>query len=54
MELDGELVTPPVSCGLLAGTYRAWLLEQGGVREQVVRVEDLSRVTRIQIVNYIH
>jgi para-aminobenzoate synthetase / 4-amino-4-deoxychorismate lyase len=51
MDLDGELVTPPVASGLLAGTYRAWLLDRGRVREKVVRVEDLQRCARIEIVN---
>ena len=41
-ELDGETITPPVSSGLLAGTYREWMLESGQVREKVVRVADLA------------
>ncbi len=36
VELGGELVTPPVVCGLLAGTFRAELLETGKVMERVV------------------
>ena len=31
VRLDGALVTPPVDCGLLAGTLRGWLLERGSV-----------------------
>lgn len=50
-ELDGDLITPPVSCGLLAGTYRAWMLQQGLVRERVVRREDLQRCTGLWLVN---
>jgi para-aminobenzoate synthetase/4-amino-4-deoxychorismate lyase len=50
-ELDGELVTPPVSCGLLAGTYRAWMLQQGLIRERVVHREDLQRCTGLWLVN---
>ncbi len=49
--LDGERVTPPVSSGLLAGTYRARLLEQGAVRERVVRREDLARAGGLWLVN---
>ncbi len=40
--LDGEWLTPPVECGLLAGTYRAWMLEQGLIRERVVTVNDVE------------
>jgi para-aminobenzoate synthetase/4-amino-4-deoxychorismate lyase len=50
-ERDGELITPPVRCGLLAGTYRAWLLERKAVKERVVRVDDLDRLDRIHLVN---
>lgn len=50
-ELDGELVTPPVHCGLLAGVYRRYLLEQGQIRERVIKLEDLEKCTRISLVN---
>lgn len=51
VELDGELVTPPVDCGLLPGTYRAWLLEKGQVKERVIPVADLDRCSRLFLVN---
>lgn len=51
IELDGRLWTPPVSSGLLAGTYRSLLLEQGEVGERVVRVADLKRASRLYLVN---
>jgi para-aminobenzoate synthetase / 4-amino-4-deoxychorismate lyase len=51
VEIDGNLITPPVSCGLLAGVYRAWLLDQGKIREKVVRVTDLSESTKIYLIN---
>lgn len=51
VELDGELRTPPVKCGLLPGTFRAWLLEKGKVREKVVTIEELKRSERIFVVN---
>jgi len=50
-ELEGKLYTPPVRCGLLPGTYRAYLLEQGKVKERVIRKEDLSRSPHIYLVN---
>ena len=49
--LDGELVTPPVASGLLAGVLRAELLESGAIREQVVTLDDLARCQAIQLVN---
>lgn len=53
VELDGELVTPPTDCGLLAGTFRAHLLEIGEIVEKVILVADLNRCTKIFRVNSI-
>ena len=51
VELGGERLTPPVSSGLLAGTYRRHLLETGQVREAVVRLADLERATGLWLIN---
>lgn len=51
LRLDGERVTPPVRSGLLPGVYRAWLLQTGRVREQVIRVADLARCEGLWLVN---
>lgn len=51
VELDGNWYTPPVECGLLAGTFRRWLLEQGKVKERIIRVEELSQCSRVFLVN---
>ncbi|MFQ6006409.1 MAG: chorismate-binding protein, partial [Woeseia sp.] len=51
VRLDGELVTPPVECGLLAGTYRALLLERGELRERKVHLSELSGSTDLTLVN---
>jgi para-aminobenzoate synthetase/4-amino-4-deoxychorismate lyase len=51
VELAGELMTPPVSCGLLAGTFRAWLLDQAKIREEIVTIEDFKRSERIYLIN---
>ncbi|MEB3339091.1 MAG: aminodeoxychorismate synthase component I, partial [Leptolyngbyaceae bacterium] len=51
VEQDGQWYTPPVQCGLLAGTMRAWLLQQGRVEERVLRLEDLHNSSRIFLVN---
>ncbi|HSW38807.1 MAG TPA: chorismate-binding protein, partial [Acidobacteriota bacterium] len=51
VEIDGELVTPPAASGLLEGTFRAFLLEQGVIGERVVRQDDLKRCSRIFLIN---
>lgn len=51
VEIDGEWCTPPITCGLLAGTYRAMLIDTGQVRERVITYEELLRSPRIQVVN---
>jgi para-aminobenzoate synthetase/4-amino-4-deoxychorismate lyase len=50
-EIDGELWTPPIACGLLAGTMRAELLAEGKIRERVIMKKDLSKCTRIWLIN---
>jgi len=50
-ELDGQLYTPPISCGLLVGTFRAALLEQGIIKERVIQREELARCAKIFLVN---
>jgi para-aminobenzoate synthetase/4-amino-4-deoxychorismate lyase len=50
-ELDGELVTPPVSCGLLPGIFRAHLLATGQIHERVVNLTDLPRCAHIFRIN---
>ena len=51
IKLDGAWLTPPVESGLLAGTYRAWMLDQGLVKEQVLRIDDLRRASEIAVIN---
>jgi para-aminobenzoate synthetase/4-amino-4-deoxychorismate lyase len=51
VELDGERLTPPVSCGLLAGTFRAELLAQGAIKEAVIRLSDLPRIRAFHLIN---
>jgi len=46
-----QLVTPPVTSGLLAGTLRSALLARDRVREQVVLIEDLARADAVYLVN---
>ena len=51
VELDGKLVTPVRDSGLLAGTFRAELLEAGTVQEGTICIEDLERATKIWLIN---
>lgn len=51
VELDGRCVTPPVHCGLLAGTFRDELLATGAIEEQVVTLDDLQRADAVWLVN---
>ena len=44
-------VTPPVDCGLLAGTFRAELLEQGKIEEESIDLRDLRSAEKIFLIN---
>lgn len=51
VELDGRMLTPARSCGLLAGTFRAQLLDEGILEEIVLHRSDLERVTKMWMIN---
>jgi para-aminobenzoate synthetase/4-amino-4-deoxychorismate lyase len=51
LDIDGELVTPPVSSGLLNGTFRQDLVEQGNAGEQVLYPDDLKKARAIYLGN---
>ena len=51
VELGGRKVTPPVSCGLLAGTFRDELLENGEIEEQILTLDDLKCADSICLIN---
>ena len=51
LELAGELVTPPIACGLLPGTLRGHLVEAGRLREKVITLDDLGSATRCWLLN---
>jgi para-aminobenzoate synthetase/4-amino-4-deoxychorismate lyase len=54
VEIDGALVTPPIACGLLGGTYRAELLERGSIRERIVTLGDLRRAQAVWLINSVY
>jgi para-aminobenzoate synthetase/4-amino-4-deoxychorismate lyase len=51
VRIGGKLYTPPLSCGLLPGTFRAHLLETGQAQERVILREELDACTEIFRVN---
>jgi para-aminobenzoate synthetase/4-amino-4-deoxychorismate lyase len=51
VEIDGERYTPPRTCGLLGGTLRAELLDQGEIRERIITLDDLSSASRLWLIN---
>ncbi len=51
VRLNEKDCTPPVECGLLAGTFRAELLGLGKLSERVLRPEDLRCAEAIYLIN---
>ncbi len=49
--LDGDLLTPPVTAGLLDGTLRGALLAAGTIREQTLFPDDLRRASAVWLIN---
>jgi para-aminobenzoate synthetase/4-amino-4-deoxychorismate lyase len=53
VELNGQLLTPPISCGVLPGTFRAYLMETGQILERTIAMDQLRKCRRIFRVNSI-
>jgi branched-subunit amino acid aminotransferase/4-amino-4-deoxychorismate lyase len=51
VEVDGRRVTPPVECGLLAGTYRAELLATGEIIVATITVDQLIAARKFWLIN---
>ena len=51
IEIDGRLVTPPISCGLLPGTFRAHLLAQGVISEAPILRTQVTAETKAWMIN---
>jgi para-aminobenzoate synthetase/4-amino-4-deoxychorismate lyase len=49
--INGEWVTPPIRCGLLPGTMRRHLLEQGKIVEGVITKKALGQAEEIALFN---
>jgi para-aminobenzoate synthetase / 4-amino-4-deoxychorismate lyase len=51
IERGGRKITPPVDCGLLAGTFRAELLARGEIEEGIVTVDELLGAHAFWLIN---
>jgi para-aminobenzoate synthetase/4-amino-4-deoxychorismate lyase len=51
IESDAGKFTPALQCGLLPGTFRAWLLDRKHVKEKVITLEDLFNCRKIFLIN---
>lgn len=47
----GKRITPPVRCGLLAGTFRAYLIDRGEIEEDIIPVAMLAKSEGIWLIN---
>jgi len=51
VKLSGRLYTPPVSAGLLAGTFRNQLLADGEIEERTIRIEEIEEAEAVFLIN---
>lgn len=51
VEMNGLLYTPPVESGLLAGTYRQFLLDTGKIEEKEIHKNDLEDCEAVWFIN---
>ncbi|MEJ2053603.1 MAG: aminodeoxychorismate synthase component I [Calditrichaceae bacterium] len=51
VKIEDRLYTPPVTCGLLSGTYRQYLLDRKQIIEKVIKLKDLEKSEEILLIN---
>lgn len=51
LRLKDRWVTPPIACGLLPGTFRAWLLEQQQIEERAIACHELEQASQLYLIN---
>ncbi len=51
LRFDDCWFTPPVSCGLLGGVFRAQLLREGALAERVMSIGDLDSADEVRLIN---
>ncbi len=51
VKIDDVWYTPPISCGLLAGTRRNVMLEAGEISERIIHSRELARDSNVMLFN---
>lgn len=51
LQIDGEMFTPPVECGLLKGVFRQKVLEDGKIKEKKLYLNDLHKAQKVFCIN---
>ena len=50
-EVNGDLFTPPVECGLLSGIMRTELLQNNAIKERTITKSELLEVDKVYLIN---
>ena len=53
VELNGQLLTPPISCGVLAGTFRAYLIETAQIEVRTITIDEIKTCAALYRINSI-
>ncbi|MEI6056318.1 MAG: aminodeoxychorismate synthase component I [Lentisphaerota bacterium] len=53
IKIGANLYTPPISCGLLGGTFRQYLLDKGEIAEKIIKLDELKSSDEIYFINSI-
>jgi len=48
---QGQWITPPLKCGLLPGTFRAWLLDRQLIREHPITLDMITPSSSLYLIN---
>jgi para-aminobenzoate synthetase/4-amino-4-deoxychorismate lyase len=51
VDMAGQRYTPPIECGVLPGTYRAFLLDTRQITERTIKVDELQQCRKIYLIN---
>lgn len=51
VESNEDFFTPPITCGLLAGTFREYLLETKKIKEKIIYKHELSSFSKVFLIN---
>jgi len=51
LKRGNKFLTPPIKCGLLAGTYRQYLLDIGEIEEAVILIDDIDASSELYRIN---